>query len=355
MTSAALKRQTALRDALGKAYGPDTFAALLNSIGRDFAQYQVTGSDFRANLLHVVDAARQERWLSELLGAAAAQVPADQGLQRLAAEIQLLAPSAGLDHYDVCRLSGNLLMLNRSRLRQSVRTFASPTSNRILVVQGDDQSGKSHTAWFISYLAVMLGAFNYHLIDLSAAKRVLGADAPVEPDWVAQKLVGGLKYEMTVAPAPATGSWATWILNFCDAFENEAREDPVPRWIVIDAFNAVVVTQNALDLIKELTVRVSQTLSSFRLFLLGFGTEDPPDLPREAFAHLEKTERLSAIRVREVIEFFAQAFTQAGISFDEDMVVAAALRVFEGLDPSRADFLLTLTSRVGDELAEVIP
>jgi hypothetical protein len=352
MIEVGLAKRLEIQLALRAIYKRDRIIALLNSIDQSFEDYEAPNSDYRANLLRAIDAAVAGGWLLELMRVAAAQAPADDDLGRLVNELEPLARPAGFDHYGVCRLSGNLLMLNRSRLRKSVKTFTTPTSNRILVVQGNAQTGKTHTAWFISYLADALGEFKYHLIDLGASARVLGPGKPVEPDWVASKLVGGLRYQTKVAPAPKNGTWATWVLKFCDAFENEAREDPVHRWIVIDAFNAVVATQNTLDLVKELAVRVSQTLWHFRLFLLGFGTEDPPDLPVEAFAHLEKTERLGEIRPHEVIEFFARAFTQDAIPFDEDTVVATSLRVLEGLDPARADFLLNLTKRVTDELAK---
>ena len=135
-----------IQAALLATYKRDGIIALLNSIDRHFEYYEGVGSGYPADLLRAIDAAAAGGWLPELVRAAAAQAPADDDLGRLVEEFEPLAPPAGFEHYDVCRLSGNLLMLNRSRLRKSVKTFMKPTSNRILVVQGNAQTGKTHTA-----------------------------------------------------------------------------------------------------------------------------------------------------------------------------------------------------------------
>jgi hypothetical protein len=340
------RKQLEIQRALLAAFRTrDAMVELLQTIDRRFAEFEGTSSDFKGNVARVVDTAVADRWILELLRSASEEVSADPDLHRLVAELEPIVPLPGIDHFQVCQLSGSFLMLDRAELRTTLQGLNTPQGKRILVVRGPAKAGKTHTAQFISYLSDALGDFSFVLIDLAAFTRLLGPGVPVEPHPIAEQLAGRLQYELHIDDPPANGPWAHWILDFCERFQTKAMYDPLSRWIVIDAFNAVVATQNTLDLVKELAIRVSRALPRFRLILLGFGTDLPPDVS----GHLE-TELIAPLQTPEITEFFSRVYTQHKIAFDEDMLVDSAVRVLKGLDPKREDFFVELVPRMTAEL-----
>lgn len=348
MTISGPKRQEAQKALFAAFDDRAEIVRLLQSMDRDFTEFEVAASPLPENIARVVDSADASGWLLELLEKASASVPADDLLRRLHDELKPQVPPPGIDPFDVCRLSGNFLMLDRVRLRMSLRDLNQQDGKRILVVKGRKRAGKTHTAQFISYLSEALGQFSYVLIDLEAYARMLGPGVPLDPYPIATSLVRRLRYEIDVPEPPANGPWAHWIIDFLDNFEPQAMYDPAYRWIVIDAFNSVVATQSTLDLVKELCIRISRALPRFRLVLLGFDAALPGDIE----PHLDR-EEIAPIWIDEVTEFFANAFAQQQLPIDVEEIAGAVARVLAGLDPQREDYLTELTPRVLDELAKV--
>jgi hypothetical protein len=338
------------RDALGAAFpDPDAMEELLLSLDRgSFRQFSAEASNFRANVLRVVQQAVREQWLAELLSKAAGLVPDDVALREV---LDGLAPAAlplGISHFKVCRLAGDYVLLDRAKLRTSVERISKPLGKRILVVTGDAKTGKSHSVQFISYLNEVLGTFSFIHVDLEAFKRFLGPGKVIEPDDLARLLVRKLRYDnLKLDDSPDDKQWSRWVLDFCEAFETIALEDPVHRWLVIDAFNSIVVTQPTLDLIKELATRISKTLIRFRLVLLGYQDTFPL-----ALRPMVEAEHIKRIGFDDLVDFFDQAFRQLGIECDDDGLYAAVERVLADLDLAREDVLVDLGPRVGEELAQ---
>lgn len=351
--------QLVIRDALRAAFGTRAgIDELLTAVDKSFDDFEVAGNQFTDTILVVVKNAVRDDWIVALLATASQRREHDALLKSLLDDLQALPqvpvpvvsePAAELDVdklFKTCRLTGRYVMVNRSDLRTSLQRMNDARGERILVVRGEAKTGKSHTAHFISFLADELGKFAYVFIDLSD---LLAPGEPVEPDAVARNLLDQLEYDLRIPRTPDHRQWATWNRQVCNDLRNKARNDPRSRWIVIDAFNSATVTDNTIDFIKQLALRVSQTLSRFRLILLGFDGELPPEL----WGHLAQ-EDIAPIDAQHVTEFFFSAYTQARLPIDVARIAATALRVLAGLDPQSPDYLLKLAPRVSDELAQAL-
>lgn len=324
---------------------PPAMEDLLTLLDRSFIQLNLTGYNFMANVLVLVEEAEREGWLVELMEMAHRVVPKDHTIEAILAEMRPYALPAGVSHFQVCRLTGGYVMVNRAKLRASLEVISAPLGGRILVVTGGAKSGKSHSVQFIAYLQEALNSFTLIPIDLEAYKRLFGPGKTIEPFDIARSLVKKLRYDMVVPDPPNDQQWSRWVLEFCDDFETFALTDPQVRWVVIDAFNSVVVTQAAFDLIKELAIRISKTLIRFRLVLLGY--ED--FFPAWMIPTVQK-EDIRPIGVSDLVRFFAEAFQQQGLEVDEPKLESTVAGILDDIDPAGEDFLVLLQPRLIAEL-----
>lgn len=336
-----------LRKELRDIYqNPDGVQELLDRLDRSFADISVQGSNFRQNLFAVIKAAEVEGWLLDLVKEMRQDVPVDSVLERLERDLVPLGPLPDVDYFEVCRLTGRRVMVDRAELRATLRLLSAPLGSRIMVVTGCKSSGKSHSVQLMSYLTEVRGGFSLIPIDLEAYARMLGADAIIQPSDIARALVRKLGYAFSPADPPADAQWARWVLDFCEDFEAHALQDAGIRWVVIDGFGSVVLTQATLDLVKELAVRIDRSLTRFRLVLLGYDDSFPPGVLPQV-----ERESIGSIGERELTEFFIRAYRQLQIPCDEEDLVDSVSRVLEDLDLGREDFLFQLEPRVFDELA----
>lgn len=336
-----------LQAALGAAFPtPYALETLLLTLNRAYQHIAVPAVPYPANVLLVIRAAQAEDWLDNLVRAARAAVPADPELRQLEHEIVPQAPPQHVNPFDVCRLSGGHVMVDRAPLRAALRDISQPLGKRILVIRGEKKTGKSHSLQLISHLRQTRGNFSVVFIDLETMSNALGPDALIEPWDLAQRLVRLMRYDLTLPERPKDAQWSRWVLEFCDAFEAQAQREPGQPWVVIDAFNAVTLAQPTFDLLKELATRVNASLTNFRFVLLGYGETFPAAvLPTVA------EERISTIGQEHLVEFFFRAYTEMQVQFDEDSVADSVGRVLDGLDPANPD-LVRLGSLITEELAK---
>ena len=327
---------------------PQRMENFLQTFNKSFIDVSVAGDSFADNVRNLVVEAEHadEPWLDLLLEEASRLVPADTVLAALVATLTARPLPVGVSHFDVCRLAGSYLMVDRAGLRASLRSINEPLGNRILVVTGEKKSGKSHSVQLITYLNEVLGTFSYVPIDLEAFKRMLGPDRVIEPTDIVEQLVKGLRYDLDFSRKEDEEQWSRWILDFCNNFEIAALEDPKHRWVVIDAFNSVLVTQAVFDLIKELSIRISKTLPRFRLVLIGYDQTFPSSVQP-----IVTTERIEPIGYRHLVQFFADALTQASIAVDEGKLESAVEDALGDLDTADPEFLVDLAPRLITALA----
>jgi hypothetical protein len=344
-------QQLDLRNALSKAFSATSLQALLLSINRSWNNY-VGADPYPTQVLAIVKSAEEETWLLELLAAARLQRPADLELARLERELMTFALPVGFDPFDMCCLSGEYVMVNRSHLRAALKAMRAPDGKRILIVRDKagnlnralecTKTGKTLSVQLISALRERLGAFELVWIDLRNFQDQLGAGVDILPRDIALRLVRQLGYNVTTVPdVPNDLQWSRWVVDFCDDFESQARSDPRRVWIVIDEFNKVALPQATLDLVKQLADRVRVTLSGFRLILLGYSHGFSPALR----PHVEEDAIERQVSERDVVDFFISAVRQRRLQASEDAIVDAAAQALSGLDPSAEGYLEELGRR----------
>jgi hypothetical protein len=318
---------------------------LLLRLNQNFQHIAVAGLNYPQNLLAVIQTAQAKGWLLPLVRQVSLDVPGDQDLKTLETELVPLEPPPHVDYFDVCCLAGRI-MVDRNRLRHSLRRLSTPTGKRIMVVTGRKSSGKSHSLQLISYLTEMRGGFSLIPIDLADYGQVLGANKEIKPDYLARALARKLHYDLGPLKPPKDRQWARWVFDFCEDLETRALEDDRSCWVVIDGFGNVPLAQATVDLIKGLAVRINRSLLRFRLILLGYGDSFPLGVLPQVMP-----ENIEPIEVEDLLVFFRSAYQQLRIPASDDTLVDSVTRVLSGLDPQHEDFLFQLEPRVSDELA----
>jgi hypothetical protein len=420
-----------LKAALGLIYNTSNkFGVVLSRVGQSYNLLEKGTLSYVENILSIVRIAAMDGWLMQLITEVLVDVP-DPDVKQIQQELRPVAAAAMLDPFQVCRLTGSYVMIDRTDLRKYVRAMARPTGKRLLVVKGPRRSGRSHTVQLLSYLEQQHGGFTLVPIDLESFARATGMpitsasnespiqvvtqrphgftsrntlfieqvagntaanglwtitvtgasqfllngsagngvyvsggtaklQTPVEAWHIAEKLVNLLRYrEVEIPESPLDGPWSTWVQDFCDNFEGEARRQallrmqPVPQpplqiWIVIDAFHSVLLAQSAVDLIRELANRINSTLYQFRMVLLGF--ED--SLPAGVMNHLEE-EAIRKIGEDEIIEFFGLAFREMLLPEDQEKVAELVESVLREAKLDDPDFLTKLGSVASRELSKL--
>jgi hypothetical protein len=335
---------------LGSFPNKPAVSELLLVINRNYDQLEVPNYSFTDSFTHVLSEASREGWLPGLLRAAAQQAPNDVDIAQLVTYYTPISPGPAVDHFRRCRLSGGFYLIDRDPLRDSLVELSRLDGQRILVVTGAHQSGKSYTRRLIWHVRDMLGSFTVVDIDLERQSRLLGPDRTLAPDDIARLLTRELQYDdLRVPPPPQDQQWARWTLEFCEAFQGRALRDPELRWLVFDAFNKVVLSTAVLDLIKELALRVGEQLNRFRLVLVDFVEPLPLDV-----APTVRPDRPDPIGAAELGRFLIGYLREVGSPLDEDAQKQRAAKVIkmimEGLVTEQPNYLITLSQRVTEQL-----
>lgn len=343
-------QETRLQQALLVVYtNAPAFEEFLARVGQNFGELVIQGSNYRQNVLAAVKDAAATGWLMSLIEKVIEEVPDDPALQKVKAEFAALTPPDGMDFFDMCRLSGGHVMIDRSGLREALRGISNPVGKRILVIKGAERTGKSHSVQLISYLNQMLNQFALVNVDLEALKQMSGTTNPIEPSYLAERIVGQLPGDFELPKPPTDAQWSNWVIRFCDRFQKYGQKNLDEHWIVIDSFNNVPLAQATFDLVKELARRINVTLPHFRLVLIGY-TES---LPSSVLPHVAE-DSIEPIDETHLIEFFYMAYKQSRIDPDEKKVEDAVQRLFNQVQPQESDFIERLGPLVSAELIKVL-
>lgn len=336
--------QIRLRDALLAAYPvPETLWDLVDSIDQNHLLYIGTSTNYPKQIRDLVAAASAASWALQLLEAAGKNRLQDHALSQLVETFGPRLQLARLDPYDTCCLAGSNLLLNRKRLRSALRGLTRPGGKRILVVRDEPlpstpgiyrtKAGKSHTMHLVFYLRELTGAFETIYIDLEELAEVVpgGSGSQVQPIDLANEIVDLMRLDQTTIPDPPNDSqWARWVRKFGNVFEGALRNDDHNWWILIDGFNAVLLPQQTLDLIKRIAKIASLSLDRVRLVLLGYTDSFPP----ETVGPYVETERLlSGAALEEATDelgrFFARVCIERQVDLTAERVAALVSEVLE--------------------------
>src|SRR5215216_3138813 len=130
-------QRTRLHQAMLAAYGsPPALDTILRRLDRTFALLSRNGLTYQDDVMSIIGLAESGDWLVRMLAEVRRDLPGDPQLAALEKELTPVAPAPGLDHFDVCRLSGRNVMIDRAPLRAALRDMTELNGRRILVVTG---------------------------------------------------------------------------------------------------------------------------------------------------------------------------------------------------------------------------
>ena len=179
-------------------------------------------------------------------------------------------------------------MVDRDPIRTSVRQLDSNQA-RILVVFGDQATGKSHITNLITWRAAADPLTRMVSVDLAQLWQIASAEQRrLTPRDIATRFCDqlGIGYEIIPGNDEQDSRWA---IIFCDRLQPRLATGQL-HWFVIDEFNKIPASQQVVDLIKELATRVSTVMTNVRLVLLGYAdvlpTNVEPGVLREQVLHL---------------------------------------------------------------------
>jgi effector-associated domain 1 (EAD1)-containing protein len=320
----------------------------LQAINRSVDQISLA-SDLSAVLLKIITTAEDEGWIGNLVDAAIVLRPASQDLSTARAELNTIITAEREDHYAACWLLGDRVMVNRTMLRKALCRLSQPeTGKHILVVQGPELSGKSHSLQLVRYLEERRGGFKLIWTDLF--RLAAGAESRlVLPQDLGQALVDQIG--LTGMPARENEKDERWVQRFCDWLTGQLATKNIDYWIVIDSFSKTLLPEGTHGLIRELALRIETNLGRLRLILLSY--TDTDNLPPEVFGGLEEEPILGPIQQigkSELLAFFGKLYEERkrrqNTDFEPDDIAESVAKVLREVDPNNARFLSLLSRAI---------
>jgi hypothetical protein len=285
-----------------------------------------TAGTLPAQVRELITTAEAEGWLPKLVEHAATSNPGAPGLAALRDEIKPLILAAAVNHYRAV-VMGDRLLINRDAVRGALERLSN-AQKRIVIVDGEPVTGKSHTVWFIRYLRDNFRSFGLIWIDL----RELVAASPdglIEPTLLARSMVKQMSLDPALVPERGEQTWAAWTSDFCDGLTGKLSAAEKPWWLVIDNFTAVRLPQETLDLVKKLCERLAINIPSLYLVLLGYRETMPPQVE----ADIER-EQIARIDAAEVGLFFKELYDSRQIPVTEAEIALKVVQVLRSVDPA---------------------
>lgn len=235
------------------------------------------GNSLRQIIVRLLVVADEQGWMLTLLNGAVVHRPASallrQARDRWVARSRPLGMAA--DPYKALLLPGRRVMLDREKLRgylAGLHGNQGVQGARVLVVDGEAESGKSYSLQYIGYLAEVQKTFSFTALDMERVPR--NDQNKVSPAGLVQAITQALLPDEPPYAPPADGNYTTWIDQYCAWLAKHlTRQLPAnaQRWLVIDSFRKVTIDQAAHDLIVMLAMRTYLELPMLRLVLLNYG------------------------------------------------------------------------------------
>ena len=341
-----------LIDELVERFDEDTLEHMLSTrLNRRLRDVTGTDDGLQTAVLRLVSRAEEEGWVWSLIREAAAARPAAPKLAALHAETAPLAPVAGVDHFQACLLPGNQAMIDRTVLRNMVTDLQhDPTSARVLLVNGPDKCGKSHSGQYIVHLEKQLA--NFHVVRIDLRQRQPEALGPAD---VARDIVDQMGLDAARIPHKGNEQDARWAQLFWNWITGELRRKPTESWyFVIDSFSQVLLPPGTAELVEELALRIQQQLTTHSLILISY-----PDQERlEDMGVSVAREDIGTIGAPDLIHFFQKVFEerrrQKNVGYTAADVAAAVERVVNDVPASDPKWLRRLGASAANEAKEVM-
>lgn len=329
-----------LLDALTQGFSEATMRNMLRTkLGKDLA-VEAGGNGLEEVFGSLIRKAEERDWVFDLVRAASDFNPT-AALQKLADDLVPQIRLGSIDHFNVCFVGSERIMINRRGLRQSLKTLSEsiPKGKRILVVNGPPVSGKTYSFELITYLREALKSFKLVQVELTNT-----GGQEVKPEDIAWPIVEQMNLDDATVPSGDKEQDSRWVRRFCDRLTGRLNDSATPWWLVIDGFNYVTLSQPVKDLVGELATRISKTLPGLRMVLLGY--EDNLPLDAQPAAIYDTT---GPIGDEDLTSFFYQVYQEHNVThFPLDIAqrVAEVLRAVNPTDKRRLETLSAEVSKV---------
>ena len=202
-----------LRDAFADAYSDE---ADLDELVRLARAHSLAHAALGPNLLQIIVrllvVADEQGWLLTLLNTAIDHrpnnLPLHQARDRWVA--RNYPPGMAADPYEALLLPGRRVMLDREKLRgylAGLRGNKGVQGARVLVVDGEAESGKSYSLQYIGYLAEVQKSFSFTALYMERVPR--NDQNNVAPAGLVQVMTQSLLPDESPYPPPADGTHNT--------------------------------------------------------------------------------------------------------------------------------------------------
>jgi len=295
-----------LRELVVDLVDRDDLDMLVLDVGHDMEDFAGPKDDKPKATHRMLVAANNGGWIDKFITRFQEYRANDARVAQFVASITVTAVTNAADPYSLT-YPDSRPFVNRVPLRQTLPDLVTGNS-RILVVKGDPQSGKTHTASLIRALAKNVGfeVVNVNLVRYAQNRTVTPMDIGEE-----------LAQVMSLGQPPERGNEQDprWITSYGAWFEGRVRareketqaagQEPPTWWIIIDGFQSISVPPPIHDFVDELCDRVANTLTNLRVVLISYTRDLAPDV--EPKLALDET---GAITPEDLIKFFLQFYRE---------------------------------------------
>lgn len=276
------------------------------------------GASFRGMVMVLVDLALARGWAAELLAQLRLRAPTRPEIPQLLAILKQQQPvPTAADPLDEVLLASDRPFVNRHALRHQLRNVLHPMGSTLLLIDGEPQTGKSHTYYLLEHVARRghRRVANYFVKDSPMPAQLAGA--------IMQNI--GANEEL---PQQGPESAERWSEKLATAVKVAVEKQNIPRFLVFDEFPPEPLPPGTLSFIVRLARFADEELRHLlRIMLVGFPGQLPPSL--EDVAVRDEAQPFTATDMFEVMRKIAAA-RKWDVS---DEGLRAKLTEFEALGP----------------------
>jgi hypothetical protein len=315
-----------------------------------------TGPNLEDKLEKLIDRAQTEGWLGTLIETAGELRENNAAAwTSMAAELRPQIILARLDPYDTPRLQGDRVLLDRGGLRSALRNLNTALGKRILVVQGERGTGRTHSYELIKYLAnpdlKNFKAYRVDLLDPSLRDEA----GEIRPEMVGERIAELAGFEGM--PGRQNEQDARWAVRFCNWLMRELEQTETMLWIVLDSLDRVLLPEGTRYFIEALVARIDSEANQDRLRLVLLGYADLETLLGLAEASIE-SEAIPPVGNTEVIQFFRSVYEYrqqlSATPYTDDEVTNSAVSVLRQVDLTKPGQMRALAQTAIQEVKRIL-
>jgi Effector-associated domain 1 len=250
--------------------------------------------DLETAWLRIIQHCLARGWVGKLLKGLDDERGGNPLVQQFLSNFALRVALAPIPHEEQFLLWGKMPMINRTALRKTLKDFTDHPSPGVMVINGPECSGKSHSFYYLNYLRQQRSP-NTHVIYLNLAKDPFDpTDLEAQTTELARQITQRLPFiESQDAPARDKTN-ARWKTDFFNFLQKSLKANAATCWLVVDGLNQSHVTQETTDFLSALAERSTTDLQGLLVVLIGLEPDSlKVDIATEAFLQLERVQPVS--------------------------------------------------------------